>query len=57
MDQKGDKMTSVKLGIEKLRQKMKDSGIDYFPMTSSDFHASEYVGGYFKVTEFFQDAR
>lgn len=53
MDQKGDKMTSVKLGIEKLRQKMKDSGIDYFLMTSSDFHASEYVGGYFKVTEFF----
>ena len=35
-----------------LRAAMKESRIDYYLMTSSDCHASEYVSNYFKVTEF-----
>ena len=35
-----------------LRAAMKESKIDYYLMTSSDCHASEYVSDYFKVTEF-----
>ena len=38
--------------LEALRAAMKESGIDYYLMTSSDCHASEYVSNYFKVTEF-----
>ncbi len=36
-----------------LRNKMQDEGIDWFLIGSSDYHASEYVGDYFKVSEFF----
>ncbi len=35
-----------------LRSAMKKNAIDYYLMTSSDCHASEYVGDYFKVSEF-----
>ncbi len=36
-----------------LRGKMQAAGVDVALMTSSDDHASEYVGDYYKVTEFF----
>ncbi|MBR3068961.1 MAG: aminopeptidase P family protein [Lachnospiraceae bacterium] len=36
-----------------LRLKMQDEGIDWFLIGSSDYHASEYVGDFFKVSEFF----
>ncbi len=39
--------------IEDLRNKMREEGMDYYLMTSSDYHASEYVGDFFKVTEYF----
>ena len=35
-----------------LRAAMKERGIDEYLMTSSDYHASEYVSDYFKATEF-----
>ena len=39
--------------IARLRKFMADNGIDYFLIPSTDFHSSEYVGDYFKVTEYF----
>lgn len=38
--------------LETLKTQMKDSGVDAYLVTSSDFHASEYVGDYFKVSEY-----
>ena len=35
--------------LEKLRQLMKDNGIDYYVIPTDDFHASEYVGAYFET--------
>ena len=43
----------VRERISLLRQRMTDEGIDYVLIGSSDYHASEYVGDYFKVSEFF----
>ncbi|MCR5294350.1 MAG: aminopeptidase P family N-terminal domain-containing protein [Lachnospiraceae bacterium] len=43
--------TDEKLAL--LRKKMKEEGIDWFLILSSDYHSSEYVGDYFKVSEFF----
>ena len=39
--------------IARLRKFMMDNRIDYFLIPSTDFHSSEYVGDYFKVTEYF----
>ena len=39
--------------IESLRKGMKNSGIDYYLITTADFHSSEYVSDYFKCREFF----
>lgn len=39
--------------IAGLRKFMEDEGIDFFLIPSTDFHFSEYVGDYFKVTEYF----
>lgn len=36
-----------------LRRKMKQDGIDFYLIPTSDFHNSEYVSDYFKVREFF----
>ena len=33
--------------ISKLRQLMKERGIDLYIVPTSDFHQSEYVGNYF----------
>ena len=35
--------------LEKLRQLMKEYGIDYYVIPTDDFHASEYVGAYFET--------
>ena len=35
-----------------LRGEMNAKHIDFYLVTSSDFHASEYVGDYFKVSEY-----
>ena len=39
--------------LRKLRARMLAESVDVLLMTSSDDHASEYVGDYYKVTEFF----
>ena len=44
---------TVRERLTALRGRMKAQGIDFVLISSSDFHASEYVGEYFKVTEFF----
>ena len=46
-------MDSIKVRLEKLREKMRRENIDYFLIGSSDYHASEYVGDFFKVSEYF----
>lgn len=46
------KMTMVKERIEKLRQVMRDEGIDVYMVTTNDFHSSEYVGDYFKCRKY-----
>ncbi len=46
-------MSKIAERLEKLRKTMHIKNIDYFLIGSSDYHASEYVGDYFKVTEFF----
>ena len=44
---------TVKDRLERLRGRMLSESVDVALMTSSDDHASEYVGDYYKVTEFF----
>lgn len=39
--------------LERLRRQMKEKGIDYYLIPTSDFHNSEYVHAYFKVREHF----
>jgi Xaa-Pro aminopeptidase len=38
--------------LKKLRDIMREEKIDYYIITSSDFHQSEYVAEYFKGREF-----
>lgn len=38
--------------IVELRKKMKQIGVDAYLIVSDDFHASEYVGEYFKCREY-----
>lgn len=42
----------IKIRIEKLRELMKERGIDAYIIPSSDNHQSEYVGEYFKAREY-----
>ncbi len=44
---------NVKERISLLRRRMTEEKIDFVLIGSSDYHASEYVGDYFKVSEFF----
>lgn len=44
---------TVKHRLASLRTLMSGEGVDYVLITSSDYHASEYVGDYFKVSEYF----
>ncbi len=39
--------------IESLRREMEKEGIDYYLITTADFHHSEYVAAYFCVREYF----
>ena len=39
--------------LTKLRYCMKEKGIDFYMIPTSDFHGSEYVDDYFKVREYF----
>lgn len=38
--------------LEKLRNLMNETGIDYYVIPTDDFHASEYVGDYFQAREY-----
>ena len=38
--------------IKSLRDKMRESGIDAYLVPTDDFHASEYVGDYFKCRKY-----
>lgn len=42
----------IKDRVQKLREIMKEQGIDAYVIPSSDFHESEYVGEYFKSRQF-----
>ena len=43
----------VRLRLERLRTQMERAGIDYYLISSSDFHHSEYVHEYFKARQYF----
>ena len=45
--------TVIKDRLLRLRNKMKEEGIDYYMMPTSDFHNSEYSADFFKVREYF----
>ena len=45
-------MSIIRERIIKLRELMKERGIDIYVVPSSDYHQSEYVGEYFKSREF-----
>ena len=38
--------------LAKLREKMRETGVDAYVITTDDFHASEYVGAYFRAREY-----
>ena len=42
----------MKEELMELRQKMKEYGMAAYLIVSDDFHASEYVGEYFKCREY-----
>ena len=42
--------TNIKIG--QLRDRMKELGIDAYPVPTADFHESEYVGEFFKCRHF-----
>lgn len=43
---------AVRARLSALRAKMSESGIDAYFIVTDDFHASEYVGAYFKCREY-----
>jgi Xaa-Pro aminopeptidase len=45
-------MQQVKERIEELRKLMREKGIQYYYITTADYHNSEYPGEYFKEREF-----
>lgn len=44
-------MTTIEK-LVKLREKMQETGVDAYVITTDDFHASEYVGAYFRAREY-----
>lgn len=42
----------IKERIVKLREQMKEKGIDIYIVPTADFHQTEYVGEYFKARKF-----
>ena len=49
----GTENKTIKNRLSQLRKKMKENGIDYYMIPTSDFHNSEYAADYFKVREYF----
>jgi Xaa-Pro aminopeptidase len=45
-------MNVYKNRIEQLQKLLKEDGVDFYIVPTSDFHSSEYVNGYFKMREF-----
>ncbi|WP_026508957.1 aminopeptidase P family protein [Butyrivibrio sp. MC2013] len=45
--------TKIRERLAALRSKMKEYGIDYYLMPTSDYHNSEYSADFFKAREFF----
>ena len=45
-------VAAVRERLSALREKMRESGIDAYFIVTDDFHASEYVGDYFKCREY-----
>ena len=45
--------TVIKERLIALRAKLKENGIDYYMMPTSDYHNSEYAADFFKVREYF----
>ena len=45
-------MSNIRERVIKLRELMKEKGIDVYVIPSSDYHQSEYVGEHFKSREF-----
>ena len=41
--------------LKALREQMKAERIDYYLITTSDYHASEYVSDFFKAREYFSN--
>ena len=46
-------MNEVLKRITLLREKMSEEKIDWYLITSDDFHSSEYVSDHFKVREYY----
>ena len=46
---------TIKERLELLKEKMEQSGIDYYLIPTADFHNSEYVDRHFKVREYFSN--
>lgn len=44
---------TIRSRLSLLRAKMKENGIDYYLIPTSDYHNSEYVADFFRVREFF----
>ena len=42
----------IKERIVKLREQMKEKGIDIYIVPTADFHQTDYVGEYFKARKF-----
>ncbi len=45
-------MTSINERLARLREKMRESGLDAYVVTSGDFHCSEYVSSHFRAVCF-----
>jgi len=45
--------TIIKKRLEQLRAAMKRKNLDYYLITSDDYHCSEYVSSFFKTREYF----
>lgn len=43
----------IRARIQLLRAAMKEAGTDFYLITSCDYHASEYIGDYFKVAAYY----
>ena len=45
-------ITSASSNLARLREVMRENGIDYYVVPTSDYHSSEYVGDHFRAREF-----